>query len=968
MAHEHEQPVSYKETLNLPTTDFPIRPNAAVDDAALLERWEKEQLYQKAFEHNHGNTKFIMHDGPPYANGHLHLGHAYNKIIKDILCKAQRMSGKHVPVVPGWDCHGLPIEFKVTQENPTLTGSVLKKKCRDYANNWVNVQCEEFKKLGVVMHWDRPYKTMDPSYEAAILRAFGSFVEQGYIERKNKTVPWCFHCQTVLASAEIEYQERKDPSVYVLFELASFLPQSRYALTGDLSFDAFLLSKNTQDERNQDIQNEHTTNVTIDANKPLNLVVWTTTPWTLPLNRAVFVHPKATYAVLEHEGRYLVVGSSLVDKFCTVTGIAHNVIAEIPSQQLIGLQAKHPFIDQMTVPVLADGFVSLEDGTACVHSAPGCGPEDYEMGLKYGLEVFSPLSAQGTYTKGIKPEALEGMSITDGQWWVLKTLQECTTLLFKTTIKHSFPHCWRCHNGLMFRATQQWFFNLAQSGVREQALAALETITFIPERSVNFLRATLINRLEWCLSRQRQWGVPIPALLCSNYDYAFIDHAFIEKVAQGIECHGIEYWDTVDIASIKPPQLQCPTCGSFDFIKEHDILDVWFDSGVSHYAVLKNNPELAYPADVYVEGLDQHRGWFQSSLLTSIALAENACFKAVITHGFTVDEKGRKMSKSLGNVVVPQAIIKELGTDGLRLWVSSIAFEGDAVVSSTLLANVKEVYRKIRNTCRFLLSNLYDFEYEQDAVAVDELSYIDQHALLQLVQLDEKIKAAYQVADITFIFHELGSFCAAHLSSLYLDVIKDRLYTERADGPSRRSAQTVCWYILDTMTRLMAPILSFTAELVTDHYQQDKKQSVHLQSFATLPILSEAKHSVPWNLLLELRSALLKALELEREKALVKHSLEAHIVLYLDPELLSISPLKSFFEQIGYENTVTFIKEWLIVSQVTVLAHKYELQPTYMAGLYARVTHADGVKCPRCWQWDVTDHIHHLCRRCQNVV
>ncbi len=934
-----QQPVSFKDTLNLPHTDFPIRPNAAVDDPELLKRWQQEELYQKTFNLNAGKEKYILHDGPPYANGNIHLGHAYNKIIKDIITKSQRMSGKHVPMIPGWDCHGLPIEYKVSKDNLGATRAQLKKACREYAQHWINAQRVEFKRLGVLMDWEHPYETMNYHYEASILRAFGKFVEQGYIQRKNKTVPWCFHCQTVLATAEIEYKDRKDPSIYVLFPLAQ---QDKERLLPSFK------------------------------DKNVSLLIWTTTPWTLPLNRAVFIHPKSTYDLIEHNGSYVIIGSTVAQKLCATINIPYNKIATIAAQDLAKSQAHHPFIQDFKVPVLADDFVSLEDGTACVHSAPGCGPEDYEMGVKYGLEIFSPLAADGTYTYGVQPAELIDKSITDGQIWVIKKLAELNALFFKTSIKHSFPHCWRCHNGLMFRATRQWFCDLSQNNLRDRALKAIDQTQFVPERSANFLRATIQNRLEWCLSRQRVWGVPITAVLCKNNDSAFISPGLVEKVARGVEKEGTDYWDRVSVDELIPASMQCTECGSTEFIKETDILDVWFDSGISHYAVLKQNKNLRYPADLYIEGVDQHRGWFQSSLLTSLVLETEPCFKAVATHGFTVDEQGRKMSKSLGNGVEPDQLIEQLGTDGLRLWASTISFEGDAVVSPVLLNNVKEVYRRIRNTCRFLLSNINDFDIKRDAVKYDELLAIDRYALARLQELNATIRAAYATYDITAVFHALGSYCASDLSSLYLDIIKDRLYTEKAHGPLRRSAQTACWYILDTLTHLIAPVLSFTAEQISDHYQKNKKESIHLQPFSSLegfPKLDN-KDVQEWAVIFELRSALLKAIEEQREKGLIKHSLEAKIILGFDSHNKNAEKIINFLKYIQSlgQSDVLFLKDMCIVSQLEWASSHEGLEQTSMPGVYVRVVHADGVKCPRCWQWDITQEKHGLCNRCQRVL
>lgn len=954
-----EQKVSYKDTLNLPRTDFPIRSNHKENDPKILERWIKEDLFAKSFDCHKGNEKFVLHDGPPYANGHIHIGHAYNKILKDIVCKSKRMEGKQVPVTPGWDCHGLPIELKVSKENPGATATELKKACRKYAEHWINVQREEFKSLGVLMNWNKPYLTMAPKYEADILRAFGDFVNQGYIERKNKTVPWCASCQTVLAAAEIEYQERKDPSIYVLFPL-------------------------NQESADKILPKDY-------KGKQVNLLVWTTTPWTLPLNRAVLLKPNAHYVVLEHEGTLFVVGKQLADKVVALLNTEKNIVSEFSSKELEGEFAYHPFIENQKAPIILDDSVLLEDGTACVHSAPGCGPEDYEVGIKNKLEIFSPLSPSGKYTKGIKPEELENMPITDGQIWVLRKLNELGRLLYKTSIRHSYPHCWRCHNGLIFRATKQWFFDLAKGNLRDNVLNAIEDIWMVPSTGKNRLTATLEGRLEWCISRQRVWGVPIPAIICLDCDQVFTSKELVDKVAKGVEKEGIEYWDSIKISDLLPEDFSCKSCNSKNLKKETDILDVWFDSGVSHYAVLYHNPELAFPADMYLEGKDQHRGWFQSSLLTSMALEKEACTKSIVTHGFTVDERGQKMSKSIGNVVSPQEMIDRLGTDGLRLWATTTDLKDDAVISEVLIKNVEEVYRKIRNTCRFLLSNLYDFDIQLDAVSLNELSFIDRYALSELYILNEKIRQGYAECKFTNIFHELADYCAKDLSSFYLDIIKDRLYVDKADGKLRRSAQTVCWHILDTLTKLMAPVLSFTSELISDHYQKDKKESIHLQEFAEVKPLWEllSKNILQlefyknkkaddlkywqelWETLKDVRSAILKAIEEQREKGVIKHPLEAQVTISLDlnkEELLNLFNFLQAIEKTTDQTIIQFFKELLIVSQFAIESSNSGLKESEFKGLSVDVRRAEGDKCPRCWQYEVTEHPDKLCQRCKNIV
>lgn len=972
MAQENkpeESQKSFKDTLNLPHTDFPMRANSAIEDPLMLERWEKENLYSTSFDLNKGNPKYILHDGPPYANGPIHLGHAYNKILKDIVCKSHRMMGYQVPVTPGWDCHGLPIERKVVTEHPNLEREALIKACRDYATKWIDIQRNQFKALGVLMDWNRPYTTMSTTYEAATIRAFGILVEHGFIERKNKTVPWCFIDETVLASAEIEYKDRKDPSIYAAF----------------------------------DLKDEDTRCLFPTLTKTVSLLVWTTTPWTLPLNRAILAKPHTKYVVLDIKGNYYLLGTAVADKICGLLGIDKIILQEISSEKFNGLRVWHPFINR-DVPILLDDSVGVDEGTAFVHCAPGCGPEDYEIGVKYKLEIYSPISSDGHYTDLIEPKELTGLSITDGQGWVIKKLMEMHKLVYKGSVTHSYPHCWRCHTGLIFRATPQWFFDLERKNIKQRVLEAIDTLEFIPEQGRNFLKSTVQNRWEWCLSRQRAWGTPIPALLCEACDYTYLSEQLIEKVAQGVSQSGIEYWERVSLKELGVDTLVCPACKSTSFKKDKDILDVWFDAGISHYAVLYHNPELGFPADIYLEGKDQHRGWFQSSLIMSLVIEGEPCTKTFMTHGYTVDEKGQKMSKSLGNVVAPEDLIKQLGTDGLRLWVSSIGHENDPVVSQTLLRNVAEVYRKIRNTSRALLMNLYDFDYAQHALHPDDLLPLDHYALVNLSEFNGQIINFYMKGDFTGVFHALAEYCSVEISAFYLDIVKDRLYVEGAASMERRSAQTALWYILDTLTRLTAPILSFTAEQISDYYQKDKKSSIHLQSFIDptkfnefivpkstrlwpdiirietgqlvhLPYDLEKQqmeifYTHEWQTLKAIRPVLLKAIEIEREKGLIKHSLEANVNVFIDMQKPEFASLKTFFDYLKTKGQTpeAFFKEFLIVSQFILMPSRDGLHHTTDEGIGALVTHAQGKKCPRCWQWDVTDNPDHLCNRCQRVL
>lgn len=951
--HEEKEvaALSYKDTLHLPSTDFPIRAQAHIFDQQVLERWEKERLYATTFEHNKGKEQFVLADGPPYANGDIHLGHAYNKILKDIVTKSERMSGKHVPFVPLWDCHGLPIEFKVTTENPELKNDpvALKAACRVYAQKWADVQKQQFRNLGIMMQWDKSCATMDPIYEAQTLRAFGIMVGKGYIARKQKTVPWCMTCQTVLANAEIEYEERKDPSVYVQFPFDAATTAALFPTVGD---------------------------------KKVSLLAWTTTPWTLPLNRSVVLKPGATYQLVEMNEKLVIIGKELVAKVAATLVTTAHIIAEMPAELLIGQKVTHPLIENFQVPVIGDAFVSLEDGTACVHNAPGCGPDDYEIGVKNGLEIYSPISVDGRYTVDIIPADLAGMLVTDGQWAVLKKLDEAGNLLFKQTIRHSYPHCWRCHQGLIFRATKQWFCDLSQHNLRQRALQAIADMRMIPETGQNRLSATVSGRLEWCLSRQRSWGVPIPAVSCNDCNDVYISTDLIEIVAKGVEQHGIEYWDTVAIETLVPGST-CKKCSGTNLTKESDILDVWFDSGVSHFAMLSEGVEAIYPVSMYLEGKDQHRGWFQSSLLTSLALHEKPAMREILTHGFTVDDKGRKMSKSIGNVVNPADIIKEIGNDGLRLWVASNDYDSDPVVSKNLLNNVAEVHRKIRNTCRGLLMNLNDFNFENNAIVVEKMLAIDQYALCQLHDVNESIKHAYRGRKTTAVFHELADYCVKEISSFYLDIVKDRLYVEKADSLERRSAQTLCYYILDTLTKIMAPVLSFTAELISDSYQVDKKRSIHLQDFADLSWvidrlftqdngMSKADFYASFDAMRDVRSLVLKSLEDLRGQGLVKHSLDAAVALHISSQYKDYDQIAALFCMIRAQghSVEQFLKEYFIVSQISLSEVSGSIQEV-APGLFVQAAKAQGGKCARCWQWEVMgkfDEAKELCSRCTKVL
>lgn len=946
----------FQATLNLPQTSFPIRANAAEREPEILQQWENDQVAKKAMQRNKGNKKFILHDGPPYANGHLHMGHAFNNILKDITCKFKRMTGHHVPLVPGWDCHGLPIELKVAAElgqDIKKDRVAFKKACREYAAGWVQIQKDELKDLGKLADYDNAYITMHPTYEASILRSLATFVEQGYIQRKGKTVPWCASCQTVLATAEIEYKDRKDPSCYVAFTLDDRDARMTFP---------FCFEK--------------------DEQLVISCVAWTTTPWTIPLNRAVVLNPTAVYVVLqgkqEHEA--YIVAKDLAASFCATLGITMTVLAECDANALQGKCARHPLSDTQCVPVLLDEAVVLGEGTACLHCAPGCGPEDYLLGKKNGLEIYSPVASDGRYTAEIEPKELVDMPVAEGQFWVLKKLAERGKLVHKASVMHSYPHCWRCHNGLIFRATDQWFCDLQKNDLVTGALKEIEQMSFVPEWGKARLTAFVGNRSEWCISRQRQWGVPIVALQCSACGHAHIDAAMIRKVADKVALEGVEYWDRVTMHDLVSDgvvvALKCARCSATaleNFTLERDILDVWFDSGVSNMAVLKDvQRDLAFPADVYLEGSDQHRGWFQSSLLCSMVLNGKAPTKTFVTHGFIVDEHKHKMSKSEGNGVAPQEVIQKYSRDILRLWVASADFEGDVVISEKLLGNVAEVYRKIRNTCRFMLSNLYDFDYEKDLVVVDKLTPLDCYALSRLHDVYKEVMDAYDAYKFTQVVSIINNYCAQDLSAVYLDIVKDRLYVEGKESLLRRSAQTTLFYILDTLTRLLAPILSFAAEDICSHYQSGVSgASIHLQDireplnvWALKPDLKQQ-----WQALEQLRNAVVKAIEPHRASGTVKHSLEATITLFLEPGTPQAELIKAFVDSNLTSATCgQFFIDWCIVSDVTFVQSEQGLEATDAPWIKILVQRVHGEKCPRCWHWSVTDHAQKLCKRCEKVV
>ncbi len=941
---EQSEKKSFKATLHLPTTSFAMRPSPAIDDPAQVDVWEKDAVFESVRTHNKGNQSFVLHFGPPYANGNIHMGHALTEVLKDFVAKAKRMEGFFAPLVPGWDCHGLPIEFKVmqeqnmTKEEAAAEPEKVKKLCRAYAQKWIVEQRKAFKQLGILASFDTPYITMDHAYEASIVRSFAMIVEKGFIERKGKAVPWCMHCQTVLASAEIEYKDRKDPSSYILFPADESL---KTALGIDF------------------------------IDKQVSVLIWTTTPWTIPLNRAVLFHPDFEYELVHvQDASYVLMSSDARVTLSKALGLDLQVIKKITGSLLTGNSVQHPISGRQT-PLIADSSVEAGSGTSFVHCAPGCGPEDYLVGLKNKLEIFSPVNGAGVYTKEVGVDWLEGISVIDGQWAVLKWLKEHNFLLHKDSLMHSYPHCWRCHQGLIFRSTEQWFCNLEKNNLIEKTVAAVEQIQFIPEWGKNRFVSFIKGRAEWCISRQRQWGVPIPVLHDPETKQFLLSASFISGVADQIEKEGIEWWDRVTIEQLYALGLipdewyqKKDQAGACRLIKEKDILDVWFDSGVSHAAVLEKDADLTMPADLYLEGSDQHRGWFQSSILTSMIMHDVPPMKQILTHGFVVDDARHKMSKSVGNVIVPDEVIKKYGVDVLRLWVASVDYERDVVISFPLLDGIAETYRKIRNTARFLLSNLFDFDVEKNSVAIKDLRLFDQIALARLHEVMQSVRASYGESRFTAVVQEISAYCVNDLSAWYLDVVKDILYTFAKDGHDRRSVQTTLYHILDALTHAMAPILSFTAEYIYKTYKKDADQTIHhnrfIETVDVWNVLGKDAEQMKKGLeaLDRLRVAILKSIEQKRESGLIKHSLEVAFELSLKHAPWTQDILNMCQEH----DLASFLKDVCIVSQCLIVTDIVDAQE--IDDLKILITHAVGKKCPRCWQWDEVSDVDDLCRRC----
>jgi len=928
--------MDYRQTLNLLKTQFPMKANLPNREPSLVQWWDEIDIYSKVCQKSAGRPKWVLHDGPPYANGNIHLGQALNKILKDIAIKYKTMRGYDCPYVPGWDTQGLPTEQAVRKEmgvdRHDVTPIQWRGMCRDLALKYVDIQREQFKRLGVRGDWDHPYLTLSKEYQARQIDAFGQVALKGLVHRRLRPVYWCHHdeCVTALAEDEIEYATKVSPAIYVTFELPG-------------GADRFELEAAPPDDA------------------AVEIVIWTTTPWTIPGNTGIALADSAEYVLLktlwEGQTRYLVAAVALMDTMVAECGLEQvEVVGRARGRDLEGLTAVHPLYGRDSAVVLAP-YVVMDQGTGCVHTAPGHGQEDFQTALKYGLPVISPLDDYGRFSDEAGPE-LAGKICDKANDVVVSLLRDKGALLHQGSISHEYPHCWRCHEPVIYRATKQWFVDIDK--IRRPALDAIKDAEWMPKWGEARINGMVQARPDWCISRQRVWGVPIPVFFCAECQETIVTQQTVDHVRDLVAEHGADVWFEREAAELAPPGTCCPACGCKELVKEPDIMSVWFDSGASHYCVLRTNPELAYPADLYLEGDDQYQCWFQTSLWVAMALGHPAPFKMVVGHAFFVDETGTKMSKSKGNIVSPREIYDKYGADVLRLWFTYADFRRKMYCTESIFKQVADAYRRIRNTARFMLTNLQDFDPSKDCVPADDLTEIDRWALMRLGQIINRMTEAFDSWDLHLFYHDLHAYCATDLSAFYLDVLKDRLYTDRADSEVRRSAQTALWRILLALTKMMAPVLSFTAEEI---WQECRKledglpQSVQL---ADWPQASEPDDELAarWQRLQGVRDVVLAALEKAKTQGTVDKPLEAHVDIYATPETMQF--LGGFGDGLA---------SLFIVSDVEL--HEAEGAPHPLdeyTGVAAVAALAAGEKCVRCWVRSETvgEQAGHpqLCARC----
>jgi isoleucyl-tRNA synthetase len=908
--------VDLKKTVNLPRTDFPMKANLPTLEPKVLSRWEDSKLYARIREARAGRPRYVLHDGPPYANGNIHLGHAFNKLLKDFIVKSKTMAGYDSPYIPGWDCHGLPIEIKVDGElgskKASMTTAEIRRACRKYAQKYVDLQRKDFIRLGVFGRWEDPYVTMSPAYQAVIAGAFVDFFDKGYVYKGLKPVNWCISCRTALAEAEVEYENHSSPSIFV-----------RFALTSEPSaIDPALAGRNVYG------------------------LIWTTTPWTIPANMAIAYHPKFEYVAVDVNGDVYIVAEGLLAETSKNLGWTDaQIVARFEGAKIEGAVFRHPFIERNSGGILAD-HVTLEQGTGAVHTAPGHGHEDYVVGRAYGIQTYCPVDGAGRFyhvedAQGALPEELIGKTVWQANPIVISILEAKGALLAQKNIDHSYPHCWRCHKPTIFRATEQWFIGMDRNDLRQNALAAISRIKWMPAWGEERISNMIATRPDWCISRQRAWGVPIVAFHCEKCGETLTDRKPLDRIVESFREHSADVWYEKTAAELLGPDVVCGKCGAAEFRKENDILDVWFDSGSSHLAVLTKENDLTWPADMYLEGGDQYRGWFHSSLLVGVALRGEAPYRNCLTNGWTLDGEGRAMSKSLGNTIEPEKIIKQYGAELLRLWVTSVEFNEDVRLSETILTRLTEAYRKLRNTFRYALGNLEGFDPLKDAVPAAELHEIDQWILVRMEELVRKCLVWYEEFAFHRIYQAVSAFATTDLSAVYFDILKDRLYTTATHSHARRSAQTALYRVTYALVRLLAPLMAFTTEEVWGYLARPDgaPDSVHLAAFPRPEELTAGiddawrERLKNWDRLIEVRDTVLKSLEDARQAKIIGAPLEARVRLKADEESYALLS--------GY---AADLPAMYIVSQVV-------LENRGSEPLTVSIERAEGVKCERCWKY-----------------